>query len=194
MKAAKSKIIGFLLVSLVVAMFAIPAMPAQAKYVYVDFYRYDISKYEETAYMKGYDKNGNQLWYYQCGFYEKAQMPRITWIGINDSKVYFIEDGDVVALDLETGYEKWRNTEFGGVPTDKAHIFSSTGKLYLSGYYGPDFFVVDKNGKTVGKKSKVSDSKTYWPDKIWFTHGDYMKIHFSSNNKTVEFDVTKYFY
>ena len=106
MKAAKSKIIGLLLVSLVVAMFAIPAMPAQAKYVYVDFYRYDISKYEETAYMKGYDKNGNQLWYYQCGFYEKAQMPRITWIGINDGKVYFIEDGDVVAPDLETGYEK----------------------------------------------------------------------------------------
>ena len=77
--------------TLILASFLIiaSALPAWAEYINVDFYRYDMSGSSETAWMKGYDSSGNQIWYYQCGIYEKVQLPRISWIGVNNGLVYF---------------------------------------------------------------------------------------------------------
>ena len=184
------KLIRFFVASFMIIAFA---LPAKAQYITVDFMRYDITSTQETAWMKGYDTSGNQLWYYQCTYLDKAQLPRISWIGVNNELVYFVEDGDIVALDLGTGYEKWRNKDFGGSPAEKAFVFSSSGKLYISGYYGPDFFVVDKNGKTIAKRQSMTNGKSYWPWKMEFLNGDMMRIYYESDDSYVDFDVTDYF-
>ena len=184
------KIIRLLAAAFLIIAFA---LPARAEYIHVDFLRYDMSSSTETAWMKGYDTSGNQLWYYQCSILDKAELPIISWIGVNNGLVYFVEDGDIVALDLETGYEKWRNSDFGGSPAEKAFVFSSSGKLYISGWYGPDFFVVDTNGRTVALRQTMTNGRSYWPSKMEFLYGDMMRITYDSDDSHVDFDVTDYF-
>ena len=43
--------------------------------------------------------------------------------------------------------------------------FDEDGTLYISGFFGPDLFVVDKNGTTVTRIEMFSGDY-YWPSKL----------------------------
>ena len=89
-------------------------------------------------------------------FMRKRSCQESAGSGLTTVLFIFMEAGDVVALDLGTGYERWRNRDFGGSLATGVFVFSSSGKLYLSGYLGPDFFVVDKNGRTISRVKSMS--------------------------------------
>ena len=166
--------------------------PVKADNIQVDFHRFTYDNKYETALLKAYNEAGDEIWSYQCGSYLLTELNRIGYIDIYDNKVYFFEDGDIVALDLETGNEIWRNDEFIG--SESAHVFSSTGKLYICGYYGPDLFVVDRNGNTVAREEKLTDLKSWWPVKMEFLHDDIMRITYEGGDPYIDFDVKDYFY
>ncbi len=172
-------------------------IPVHAQWVNVEYNFYDMQyggQLCQTGWIKGYDTNYNQLWYYQCDFHPRAQSDSISWIGINDGKVYFFEDGAIIALDLASGYQVWKNTDYKGTaPAKNGYTFSSSGKLYICGYFRPDLFIVDSNGTTISRVFSLTGYSNYWPYKLEFTTGDNMKIWYESNNSTYEFNVLDYF-
>lgn len=122
----------------------------------------------EFAIIKGIDSNGNVVWEYKTEKYEAAQLDRVTEIGVNDDKYYFIEDDTIIALKISDGTKIWENNEFEGGGSD--FKFSNDGTLYICGYFSPDFFAVDQKGNTIAKIINFN-SEYYWPYKIEIVGG-----------------------
>lgn len=117
----------------------------------------------EYAVITGVNSAGETQWTYttiKSGMTELTQMEEI---GLVNGLYYFNEVGTVVVLDPESGEVVWKNGEFGGCSI--SYDFSKSGDLFLSGYYGLDFFWVDANGKTVRRVERI-DTRYFWPDKI----------------------------
>ena len=72
----------------------------------------------------------------------------------------------MVALDLTDGSEVWRSTEFDGALG--GFTYDEDGTIYLCGYFGPDLFVVNKDGETVFRIPELKESYI-WPYDIRFT-------------------------
>lgn len=102
--------------------------------------------WQEYATICGLDAAGETRWSLTTGEYESTELDRVCDVGIFGDRYYYVEDGEVVALDLQTGAEVWRNAEFGGASVKAA--FGEDGTLYLCGYYGPDLFAVRPDGTT----------------------------------------------
>lgn len=168
------------------------AIPACAESVRIDFNRDYLDGQQETAWLKAYDEAGNQLWYYQCGTYPCTELDRISWIGVNNGRAYLAEGGSIVALDEQTGEELFCNSDFGGSPAQGAYTFSSSGKLYICGYYGPDLMIVNSDGSTLGREDTLK-ADSWWPYQMQFLHDDMMRITYASDESYVDIDVTDYF-
>lgn len=131
----------------------------------------DISLVQETsgsmqyATIEAKNDEGDLVWKITTDEYEATELPAFTDLGIYKDQYYYIERGAVVALDAETGHLKWRNDQFGGSPAEGCSIITDDGTVYLSGYYGPDFFAVDHDGDTLGKIQKI-DENYYWPSSM----------------------------
>ena len=139
---------------------------------------------EETAKISGMTELGDELWTVQAGKYSPTQLLQCAAIGVENDMYYYIEGGSVVALDLTDGSVKWKNDEFGGA--SPAWTFDEEGNLYLCGYYGPDLFVVTKDGKTRKRVDQFSQSY-YWPYYIELTD-DLINITYESNETTLQVD------
>ncbi len=133
----------------------------------------------EYATVTSYDKEGKTLWTYTTDSYEVAQCNRVSEIGQQNGYFYLVEDGAVIALDELTGEPAWKNEEFIGAGTEKGYVFDKDGTLYISGYLGPDLFIVDKNGKTLYRKD--SFGKGYWPYEMELKDENILRIHFESD-------------
>lgn len=133
----------------------------------------------EHATVTSYDKEGKTLWTYKTDSYEGAQCNRVSEIGQQNGYFYLVEDGVVAALDELTGEIVWKNEEFIGAGTEKGYVFDKNGTLYISGYLGPDLFIVDKNGKTLYRKD--SFEKGYWPYEMELKDENILRIHFESD-------------
>ncbi len=129
----------------------------------------------EYATVTSYDKEGKTLWTYKTDSYEGAQCNRVSEIGQQNGYFYLVEDGAVAALDELTGEIVWKNEEFIGAGTEKGYVFDKNGTLYISGYLGPDLFIVDKNGKTLYRKD--SFEKGYWPYEMELKDENILRIH-----------------
>lgn len=114
---------------------------------------------KEFAIIKGKDNNQNVVWEYQTQKHELTELMVVQEIGIFGDQYYFAENGTVIALKVSDGTKMWENKELQG--TGINFDFGGDGTLYLCGYYGPDFFAVDKNGKTLAKIEQF-DSEYYW--------------------------------
>lgn len=117
----------------------------------------------QSATVTGLNKQDEVVWTYKSQDYEEAQLDRVSEIGMNGDTYYFVEDGAIVALDVSDGSVLWKNEAFSGACT--AFSFGEDGTLYLCGYFGPDFFAVDKSGETLCK-IKSFDSQYYCPYKM----------------------------
>lgn len=72
----------------------------------------------------------------------------------------FNSEGTIYSLDLETGDILWENSDFGG-QIAIAELDENAGNLFITGYYGPDFYVIDVNGKTIHKIEKFDSNYNY---------------------------------
>ena len=124
----------------------------------------------EYSTITAYDESGAVIWSYQTQKYDAAQLDRTSEITVHEDKYYFVEDGTIKALSLADGALVWENTEFGGSPSTNSWDFDENGTLYISGFFGPDFFAVDKNGKTL-KKIDMLSNDYYWPYELEYANG-----------------------
>jgi len=88
------------------------------------------------------------------------------------------------------------NNEFGGASA--SWVFSSSGKLYMCGYYGPDLFIMGTDGTTIARKPSLTD-QYYWTQELKFTTGNNLAVFYGAKNGGYEvnypyiIDVTDYF-
>lgn len=111
---------------------------------------------EEYAVIRGITESGDTLWESFTASYPAAQMDMITPIGQYDDRYYYVEGGAVVALSVSDGSMLWRNDGFGGALGDDCCVLGEDGTVYLSGFWGPDLFVVDRNGNTCKRVETVN--------------------------------------
>lgn len=114
----------------------------------------------EYAVITATNMTGDPVWQYTTQTFENTELPRVEEIGVANGVYYFNESGTIVALDLRTGKTVWKNSDFGGASISFA--FDESGNLFLAGYYGPNFFWVDAEGKTV-KRIDTVDARYHWP-------------------------------
>ena len=127
-------------------------------------YNYYAENGSEYAAIQGFDRDGNQLWVVTTALLPMAQMERVTDIGRYEDRYYYIEDGAVVALDVYTGSILWKNADFGGCPTEDCIVIGDSGRLYLSGFFGPDLAVIEPDGQATIYSSLTEDY--YWPCRL----------------------------
>lgn len=133
----------------------------------------------EYAVVTRREKENKVLWSYTTDSYEIAQCSRVSKIGQKNGYFYIVEDGAVTALDELTGEIAWKNEEFAGAGTENAQIFDENGTLYISGYMGPDLFIVDKEGKTQYRKDSFEQG--YWPFEMELNDENILRIHFEND-------------
>lgn len=102
---------------------------------------------KQYALIKGLDADRNEVWSYQSEQFDMAQVDLVEEIGVFKDLHYHIENGVVFAMDVETGDIVWKSENTGGAGI--GFTFDDEGTLYLCGYFGPDFFAVDKDGNTL---------------------------------------------
>ncbi|MGN1248647.1 MAG: hypothetical protein ACI4XW_01105 [Candidatus Spyradocola sp.] len=97
-------------------------------------------------------------------------------IGILNGQYLYCAVGTVRALDLATGDVVWENSDFGGALAE----FDSdeNGNIYLTGWYGPDFFMMDKTGNTIKRIGTLNDAY-YWPIGIEKLPGNAVEVTMS---------------
>ena len=149
---------------------------------------YYTEKNEETAEITGLTSIGEELWTVDAGKYPATELIQVKEIGIKNDLYYYLEGGNVVALDLRTGKPAWTNKEFGGASATAT--FDDKGVLYLCGLYRPDLFIVDKNGHTV-TRVELFDQGYDQPDGIT-VEDDELIIHYAGNNGNLHIDRKTY--
>ena len=177
---------------LLVVLAAAFALPVRAD----DYYYFDLdvsnSNNQESAVLTATDTSGNVKWRYQSASYPITQLSHFALVMNDHGCIYLVEDGAIKAFDFYTGNVKWTNRDFQGHPANGCYAFSSSDKLYISGYFGPDLFVVDKNGQTVCRVKEL-DPGSCWIDRMYFSGGDNMTVHFGNPDKNFTFNVLDYF-
>lgn len=155
--------------------------------------RYD-DQDREYAVITAYGEDDEVLWTVETPRYDTSQIARVNEIGIQNDLYYYIDDGDVVALSLADGEELWRNDAFKGGLGD--FVFGDNGALYLCGYFGPDLFVINRNGATVERIATLKDD-FLWPYDIRFNgDGDlvitYEQVGAGGDEGTITLDPDKF--
>lgn len=131
----------------------------------------------EYAQITGIGTSGEVLWDYTTDQFESAQMYLTYEIGQTIDRYYFCENGAVVALNPNTGEVLWKNADFDGAPAqDRSSLIDENGTVYLCGYLGPDFFIVDAEGNTIHRTATFSED--YWWPYALEKQGDKMAVTF----------------
>ena len=178
----KGKSVAVCMLSLLLLLMAVQIpVPAQEIAVQVDFDQ-SYADGTEQAVITAYAADGTPVWTRDTASYPAAQLSQCCDVGVYNGKYYYVEGGDLYALALEDGSPVWVNTEFGG--SSAHHFMDADGTLYLCGYYGPDLFVVDRDGKTLGRINKCRDDYN-WPYEIE-VNGDVIRIHYEQNGLYLE--------
>lgn len=128
----------------------------------------------ESAVIRGLDSSGYPVWTYSSKSYMETELDQVAGIGMREDAYYFVESGVVYAVDMQTGKLKWENADFGGASPSSA--FTNEGTLLLSGFYGPDFFAVSLEGKTLANINMFDDDYL-WADDITVDRGRAI-VHF----------------
>lgn len=132
----------------------------------IQFHYFEFSEDLDGQYAEiiGLDADNHTQWVYTSGVYDPGtQAPAISEIAYVGDRYYFCEDGAIVVLDAATGNVIWRNWDFGGCCPSS--YFDEDGTVYSYGGLGPDFFVVDAEGKTICRIERFHEEYC-WPKKI----------------------------
>lgn len=143
-------------------------------------------KAAEKAVITGLNMDGGPVWTYETKEDYIGQVDNLEEIGYFDGKYIFLAFGDVIALDLQTGKELWVNHDFKGAGMSWTTDYEGE-KLYMCGYFGPDLFVMDLNGKTLNRITGKDDD-TYWAYKIEYINAHQVDVTYESTEKAVSYD------
>ena len=140
----------------------------------------------EQAVITGYDGSGAVLWTVQTSSYPGTQLPNCCDVGIENGKYYYVEGGTVITLDLRDGSRIWENPEFRG--STCCHVMDENGTLFICGYYQPDLFVVDKDGRTISRTERFREGYN-WPHQIEL-HDGILTIWYEQNGESLQVRVS----
>lgn len=153
-----------------------PVQPNEALYPeYVEFEAITGDDYNMYAEVTGHFADGS-TWQYFSQAYPVTELDPVTEIGTFEDAYYFCAGGEVIALDLSTGAEKWIDGSFGGY--SPVWQINEEGMLVLSGFYGPDVHVIDQSGSVIAH-AEMLDENYMWPMQVSFAGENMVKIVFS---------------
>lgn len=155
--------------------------PSAQQAVQVSFERSYTDGMEQAA-ITGLDDSGSVLWSIQTEAYPGTQLPNCSDIGIENGMYYYAEGGRILALDLSNGSTIWENAEFKGSAI--CHVMDENGIMYVCGYYGPDLFVIDKDGNTISRIDRFRDDYN-WPYQIEL-HEGILTIWYEQNGQSLQ--------
>ncbi len=115
-----------------------------------------------TSAVKAYGEDGELLWTYDAGKHYIAQLDNLQEIGLRPEGYLFIADGTIYCLKTEgegAGTLLWKNEEFKGASA--YWTYDEDGALYITGYFGPDLMIIDKDGNTLARCGSFDDDY-YW--------------------------------
>ena len=151
-----------------------PEKPAETKKSIGDYNPDDVKVTFERVYADDKESGkisatykGEEIWSKTTGSYPVSQLDTVKGLSKYNKKYYYVEKGSIVCVDLATGDELWRNSEFLGSPAEWAYGFGGDGTLYISGYLGPDLFVCSPDGKTVQNIGSFRED-FYWPYELTY--------------------------
>lgn len=141
----------------------------------------------EYGVFTAYDTDGKAVWTYETGKYVETETAAVCEIGRRGDRYYLTEGGTVVALDVRTGAVIWKNSDYGGNST--VSVFGDDA-IYMCGYYGPDFYAVSYDGRTVKRISEF-DSDYFWASKMELLKGT-VAVYLMGG--TEDYDIPQIFY
>lgn len=130
----------------------------------------------ETAVFEGLDSNGNVVWQRTETTEYRTELTLIEEIGAWDDCYYYNREGTVCCLRLSDGFPLWENDGFGGASISSL-IDQRNGNVYLCGWYGPDFFICSRDGKTLSRTESASGGAFYWPSDLAWRDTDHLVIY-----------------
>lgn len=134
---------------------------------------------------------GTPVWTYTTEANDKTELDSFSDIYQNSGNAYFTAHGVLYALSLENGEVKWSQDGVGG---SNCFCFDKFGNVYVSGYYGPNVMVFDKNG---ARLYKDNDGSYCWVDGLTI-NGDVLSIHYGlddmgNDDGTKTLDITQFY-
>lgn len=148
---------------------------------------------EEYAVINGVSESGENVWTKITEKEPVAELEGIYSIGVLNEKFIYVDAGTIVALALEDGVEIWKNSDFEG---SGCYVVDEAGRIYMSGYYGPDFFAINENGETLCKIEKL-DINCYYPFQIEIVDGKVLLTYEedgAGSNAAYQIDMTTFEY
>ncbi len=136
-------------------------------------------------------QSGEAIWRYTTEARESTELESFSEIYQNGENAYFTAHGVLYALDLGNGQLKWSQ---GGVGGSNCFAFDKYENVYVSGYYGPNVVVFDKNGAQLYKDN---DGSYCWVDSLT-VNGDVLSIHYGlddlgNDDGTKTLDLTQFY-
>lgn len=145
----------------------------------IDHIKFNSMDWDSYAKIYAYNKNGDIVWEYTTPKYEPTELVRVSEIGQRDNMYFFIQGGSVVALDVSTGKIIWENNDFGGASPSVA---LGEKAIYMCGYYGPDFYAISYDGKTLYRIDDFDQDSYWWAGKIEIIEKDAVVYLYGSSN------------
>ena len=138
--------------------------------------------YEQYGILKA-TSNGSYIWTYITDTVPLAQLETISDVYSNGNTVYIVVNCVLIAIDCLNGQEKWR---YDGVGASNSCVFDASGNIYISGFYGPDIVILDKNGLVLYKQGGYEEFLGVYDLKIM---NDILYIYYEMENggiKTID--------
>lgn len=110
----------------------------------------------DHAVITGINGKDEVVWQNVTEEYETSEVPSITGLMILADSYFYVEDGNVVRLNKETGVEYWRNTELEDRVADKAWAHEGE-TFYFAGADEADLFVMSMHGQTIKRIRNLTE-------------------------------------
>ena len=135
----------------------------------------------------GVSAGGQELWKRIFTTDYRTELTLIQPIGAWQDRYYLNHNGTVVCLRLSDGETLWENGDFGGASISGL-IDERNGNVYLCGWYGPDFFACDSEGKTLSHFESATES-CWWPSDMAWNGPDELVIWYHSEEPALPYYV-----
>lgn len=152
-----------------------PQTTAPASAVRVEMRREDGSDGEKVFFF-GLAEDGALVWQHDYTTAYRTELTLIEEIGAWQDRFYFNLAGTVVCLRIADGEALWANEGFGGASISSL-IDKRNGNVYLCGWYGPDFYACDAEGRTLANFRTVAEG-FYWPSAMSWNGPDGLVIYY----------------
>ena len=130
----------------------------------------------EHVLLTGVAANGEAVWQKEYGTEYRTELTLIEEIGVWQDRYYFNDHGTVVCLRLADGETLWENEGFGGASIS-SQIDPRDGRVYLCGWYGPDFYACSCEGQTLANYRTVAEG-FYWPSDMTWAGSDELVVYY----------------